>query len=197
MANVTRIIIGKDHFTNPACGFSFVDSVCVLKEPLDEDHIRIRRVNILYPGTVVETVPIVEEVKEKAPEGESDASEPTGEEASEATENTPEGDAGDAVEPEGETSDEPKSESDEDAPSGEPPVGDGPVAGAVEEEVEAAADAEPVEDEAASIDRDAVIAQRMNENNKVQLQNRVTELGGGFFSKTTKAELAAMIADAE
>jgi hypothetical protein len=194
MAIVTKIIIGKDHFTNPVCGFGFVDSICIPREPIDEKHIRMRRINMLYPGTVFETEPLApekpQEVLEEQTEPETEASE----DASTATETALSEDADDAVQPEGETSDEPKIETDEDEPSAEPPVSDEPVADEVGGEAEPV---ESVEDQAEAESRHSKIVALVAESNKALLQARVTELGGEFVSKTTKVELAAMIVDAE
>ena len=70
MANVRRILFGNEHFTSSTCGFGFVDSVHVPTEPIDEMHVRVRRVLSLFPGTKLELGPLVkdDEVKKAEPE---------------------------------------------------------------------------------------------------------------------------------
>lgn len=63
MANVNRIVYAHEHFNSSACGFSFVDSVCVPKEPIDSNHFRVTRLRLLFPGTKIELGPFGEEKK--------------------------------------------------------------------------------------------------------------------------------------
>lgn len=79
MANVRRILFGNKHFTSSTCGFGFVDSVHVPEVPIDEMHVRVRRVLSLFPGTTLELGPLVKDQPDdaKPDEAKDDASEST------------------------------------------------------------------------------------------------------------------------
>ena len=68
MAQVKKLIIGEVNFTENACGFPFVASVCELgDDTIDETNIRVVRLLAIYPGTKVILVDDEDEEKKEEP----------------------------------------------------------------------------------------------------------------------------------